>query len=182
MFELLFIIAVLAWLFFSALESVLSLPCAPTIVAAFVAVPFVLLLRYRTLLKFHGLQRVEQAGRPVPPEKFYWPAGRKKLGWRLVVATCVVVSVWPVALIYPARWHADGASIIGWISGLIAIVTLSESLAAGWLYVKASHWFDRRAPGFVGWIRRALYRFSGNHEFLGEEPLPGEKRRREKVY
>jgi len=68
------------------------------------------------------------------------------------------------------------------VSGLFAILAAAEVFAAGSLYLRASHWFDRHAPGFVGWARRALYRLSDNDEFLGEEPMPREKRRREKVY
>ncbi|MFM5984996.1 MAG: hypothetical protein ACKO9I_06670, partial [Sphaerospermopsis kisseleviana] len=63
-----------------------------------------------------------------------------------------------------------------------AILALGEALACGWLYIRASHWFDRHAPSLVGWMRRMLYRISDNHEFLGEEPFPRERRHREKVF
>ncbi|MFM8655573.1 MAG: hypothetical protein ACKOD5_00340, partial [Chthoniobacterales bacterium] len=74
------------------------------------------------------------------------------------------------------------SSVAGWISGLFAMLALSEALASGGLYVRASHWFDRHAPNFVGWTRRQLYRLTDNHEYLGEDPLPRERRRREKVF
>ncbi len=73
-------------------------------------------------------------------------------------------------------------SLAGWGSAFFAILAVAEALASGCLYVRASHWFDRHAPNFVGWTRRLLYRLSDNHEFLGEAPLPREQRRREKVF
>jgi hypothetical protein len=85
-------------------------------------------------------------------------------------------------MLSPAEWSASRASLVGWLAGAAGIVALAEVCAALWLYVRASQRFDRLAPRAVGWLRRGLYRISDNHEFLGEEPLPREKRRRESVY
>ncbi|MFM8789714.1 MAG: hypothetical protein ACKOEI_07670 [Chthoniobacterales bacterium] len=182
MFELLFLVALVAWLFFSALEFILSLPCAPTLIAAFVAVPLLAAIRYASMVRVHHLARVRPGLRPVPPEKFFWPLSRRKIGLRLAVASVCALVFWPMALIWPARGSTEIISVAGWISGLFAMLALSEALASGCLYVRASHWFDRHAPNFVGWTRRLLYRLSDNHEFLGEDPLPRERRRREKVF
>lgn len=182
MLELLFLIALVAWLFFSALEFALSLPCAPTLVTAFVLVPFLSVLRYFALARSYLLGRVRPEMRPVPPERFFWPLARRQIGVRFAAALACALAFWPAALLWPARWDVALSSVAGWISGVLAIVALGEALAAGCLYVRASHWFDRCAPSFVGWGRRLLYRISDNHEFLGEEPLPRERPRREKVY
>jgi len=181
-FEILFIIAVAAWLFFSAMEFLLTLPFAPTLIAAMIFVPVLSALRWRALVKAHRLSRLHPDTRPVPPERFYWPSQRRRIGKRLAVASAFSVLLWPVACLWPASAAADWSSFVGWTSGLFAILATAEVFAAGSLYFRASHWFDRHAPGFVGWARRALYRLSDNHEFLGEEPMPGEKPRREKVY
>lgn len=182
MFELLFLVALVAWLFFSALELILSLPCAPTLIAAFIVVPLLTAVRYTSMVRVHHLARVRPGSRPVPPEKFFWPLSRRKIGLRLAVASVCALVLWPVALIWPARGSMEIISVAGWISGLFAILALGEALASGCLYVRASHWFDRHAPNFVGWTRQLLYRLSDNHEFLGEDPLPRERRRREKVF
>ncbi|MGA0175104.1 MAG: hypothetical protein ACO3YO_03395 [Chthoniobacterales bacterium] len=182
MFEILFIIALAAWLFFSAMEFVLTLPFAPTLIAAVILVPLLAVVRWRALVRAHRLSRLHPTTRPVPPERFYWPAQRHRIGKRLAVAFLLSFLLWPVACLCPAGATADWPSFIGWTSGLFAVLATAEMLAAGSLYLRASHWFDRHAPRFVGWIRRGLYRLSDNHEFLGEEPFPVERRRREKVY
>ena len=181
-FELLFLIAIVAWVFFSALEFVLTLPCAPTIIAAAVLVPLLTIWRWHALIRAHGLSRLHPRTRPVPPERFCWPARRRVLGWRFGMASFAAILTWPAACLWPAGPGTDTSSLAGWASGLVAILATAEILASGWLYLRASHWFDRHAPRFVGLARRALYRLSDNHEFLGEEALPREKRRREKVY
>jgi hypothetical protein len=181
-FEILFIIALAAWLFFSTMEFVLTLPFAPTLIAAMIFVPLLTVLRWRALVRTHRLSRLHPHTRPVPPERFYWPSQRRRIGKRLAVASLLSLLLWPVACLCPAGATADWSSLVGWVSGLFAILATAEMFAAGSLYLRASHWFDRHAPGFVGWARRALYRLSDNHEFLGEEPMPREKRRREKVY
>ena len=98
-----------------------------------------------------------------------------------MASVCALI-LWPVALIWPARGSVEVLSLVGWASGFFSVLALAEALASGCLYVRASHWFDRHAPNFVGWTRRLLYRLSDNHEFLGEDPLPRERRRREKVF
>lgn len=182
MFELLFLIALVAWLFFSALEFVLTLSFAPTIIAAGILVPLLSLLRWHALVRAHGLLRLAPRTRPVPPERFYWLRSRRRLGRRIGIVLFVALFSWPVACLWPAELSADGSSLAGWLFGVLAIFAAAESCAACLLYLRASHWFDRHAPRFVGLVRRALYRLSDNHEFLGEEPLPRDKRRREKVY
>jgi hypothetical protein len=98
------------------------------------------------------------------------------------MSALVTLLAWPLALWQPAQWSIGHESITGWIAGAIGIIALSEACAATWLYVRASQRFDHLAPVAVGWLRRGLYRISDNHEFLGEEPLPRQKRARESVY
>ena len=182
MFELLFFIALVAWLFFSTFEFVLSLPCAPTLIAAFVLVPLLAIARYAALVRAHHLERVRPGSQPVPPERFFWPLARRRIGWRFIASFTSALALWPVAVLWPAGRELSVSSVAGWITGVLAILALGETLACGWLYIRASHWFDRHAPSLVGWMRRMLYRISDNHEFLGEEPFPRERRHREKVF
>jgi hypothetical protein len=181
-FELLFLIAFVAWLFFSTLEFVLSLPCAPTLIAAFALVPLLAFVRYAALVHTHHLERVRPGTQPVPPERFFWPYARRRIGSGFIASFASALAFWPFALLWPANAALSVSSLAGWITGALAIVSLGEALACGWLYIRASHWFDHHAPSLVGWMRRMLYRFSDNHEFLGDEPLPRERRLREKVY
>lgn len=182
MVELLFLVALVAWVVISVLEYLAGLPAAATLAAAAVVVPLLAPARLRALRRAGRLDFIRGTRRPVPPERFYWPVVRRHLGWRLALACLVAVAAWPVALAWPARAAADPASLTGWVAGLLGIASLAEALAAGWLYVKASQRFNRLKPGLVGWLRRGLYRLSDNHEFLGEEPLPRRKTERESVY
>jgi hypothetical protein len=182
MFELLFLVALLAWLFFSALEFAMSLPCAPTLIAACLLVPPSAVLRYAAMVRQHCLGRIHAGVQPVPPERFFWPLARRRIGRRAGLALSAALLLWPVAVFWPAGWEASPPSLLGWTAGALAIAALGEALASTCLYIRASHWFDRHAPNFVGWMRRLLYRMSDNHEFLGEAPLPRERRRGEKVF
>lgn len=182
MLELLFIVALVAWLAISVLQYLAGLPAAPTLLAAAVLIPSMVLWRSRVLARRGGIDFVRTQRRPLPPEKFYWPATRRHLGRRAGAAATATLIAWPLALWRPARWSVDGASVTGWLGGAAGIIALAEVCAALWLYVRASQRFDHLAPRAVGWLRRGLYRISENHEFLGEEPLPREKRARESVY
>lgn len=182
MLELLFIVALISWAVISALQFLAGLPAAPTLLAAALIVPVLAYWRLERLAKLGQIEFVRSRRRPLPPERFYWPATRRQLGRRTIGAMLLTLTTFPVALLYPARWSADAASITGWIAAAAAICALSEAIAGAWLYVRASQRFDHFAPRVFGWLRRGLYRLSDNHEFLGEEPLPRQKRRRESVY
>jgi membrane protease YdiL (CAAX protease family) len=182
MVELLFLVALVAWVAISVLEYLVGLPAAATLTAAAVLLPLLVPIRQRALAHKARLDFVRGKRRPVPPERFYWPVVRRSLGWRLTLACLLAASAWPLALACPARLALDPVSLTGWAAGALGIAALAEALASGWLYVKASQRFNRLKPGFVGWLRRGLYRLSDNHEFLAEEPLPRRKAERESVY
>lgn len=183
MLELLFLVALLSWAAISVLQYLAALPAAPTLLAATLLVPALAFLRGSRMAKRGGIEFIRREKRaPLPPERFYWPATRRWLGRRTVFAAVVAVATWPVALIWPARADLTAAAATGWIAAALAIVALAETTAGLWLYVKTSQRFNRQTPGFIGWLRRGLYRLSDNHEFLGEEPMPREKRAREAIY
>ena len=182
MFELLFIIALLAWAAISCLEFLAALPAAPTLAVAALTVPFLTAWRLRFLARRGHLDFVAARRRPLPPEKFYWPTTRRQLGWRTICSAIAAAAAWPLALTWPARWAPDAASVTGWIAAAVGVAAIAEMLAGAWLYVRASQRFHHLAPSALGWLRVGLYRLSDNHEFLGEEPLPRQKRARESVY
>lgn len=182
MFELLFIVALVAWGVISVLQYLAELPAAPTLLAAALLVPTLAAWRVRVLASQGRIDFVRTRRRPLPPERFYWPTTRRRLGWRTLVCAAVAAIACPIAIAWPANWSAAPASIAGWIAALIGIASLAEAAAGAWLYVRASQRFDRLTPTALGWLRRGLYRLSDNHEFLGEEPLPRQKRVRESVY
>ncbi|MBE2178852.1 MAG: hypothetical protein IAE97_00065 [Chthoniobacterales bacterium] len=182
MLELLFVIGFLAWLVISALQYLAQLPASGTLSAAAIMIPLIACVRMRILARAGGLDFVRGTRAPVPPERFYWPLVRHRLGWRTALSAAVAGAVWPMAFTHPARMDAAGGSLGGWLAGATAIVTTAEAVAGAWLYVRASQRFNRLKPGFIGWMRRGLYRLSDNHEFLSEEPLPRQKREREAVY
>jgi len=183
MLELLFVVALVSWAVFSVLQYLAALPAAPTLLAAAFLVPALAYFRARRIARRRRIGFVRRDRRPpLPPERFYWPATRRWLGRRTILAGVVAAVSWPVALVFPARAAADAASVAGGIAAALAIAALAEAAAGLWLYVRTSHRFNRQTPGPVGWLRRGLYRLSDNHEFLAEEPLPREKRAREAVY
>ena len=183
MLELLFIVAIVSWAVISIVQYLAALPAAPTLLAATFLVPVLALARGRRIAQRRNIQLARgKKGPPLPPERFYWPATRRWLGRRTIFAAVLAAAFWPAAIAWPARSAPDPASLAGWIAAFVAIAALAEAAAGLWLYVKTSQRFNRQTPGLVGWLRRGLYRFSDNHEFLGEEPLPREKREREAVY
>jgi hypothetical protein len=182
MFELLFLIAMITWAFITLIQYLAGLPAALTLLVATLAVPLLAYSRARTMARRHGLTTNRRAGPPLPPERFYWPATRHWLGWHCTLAALAAALAWPVTILWPARPAIDTASLLGWVSAMAAIIALAEAVAGLWLYVKTSQRFNRQTPTVIGWLRLGLYRISDNYEFLGEEPLPREKRVRESVY
>ncbi len=182
MLELLFIIAFIAWVVITALQYLAGLAAAPTLLAALLTVPILAIWRSRLLIRQAHLEFASARRRPLPPERFYWPSARRRLGWRIGLATFAALAAWPLAIAWPARWSIDSGSAMGWAAGAIALASLAELAAALWLYVRASQLFDHLAPTALGWLRVGLYRLSDNHEFLGEEPLPRRKIVRESIY
>jgi hypothetical protein len=183
MLELLFVVALVSWAVISVLQYLAALPAAPTLLAAAFLVPILAGFRARRVARRRKIESVRRGKRPpLPPERFYWPATRRWLGRRTIFAAGVAAALWPVAVIRPVRPAFDAAAPAEWAAALLAIAALAEAAAALWLYVTTSQRFNRQTPGLVGWLRRALYRLSDNHEFLAEEPLPREKRAREAVY
>jgi hypothetical protein len=183
MLELLFLIAIISWGVISVGQYLATLPAAPTLLAATLLVPVLALARGRQIARRRNILLGRGRRRmPLPPERFYWPATRRWLGRRTILAAGIAAAAWPAALVWPARNVPDAASLAGWTAAVVAITALAEAAAGLWLYVKTSQRFNRQTPGLVGWLRRGLYRLSDNHEFLGEEPMPREKRAREAVY
>jgi hypothetical protein len=183
MLELLFIIALISWAVISLLQFLAGLDAASALLAAALIVP-VLALRRARALAFTGHVDFVCSGRrrPLPPERFYWPSTRRWLGRRTLAAAIVAVAAWPLALLCPARASLAWDSLGGWFFSAAGMAALAEAAAGLWLYVKTSQRFNRQTPNLIGWLRRGLYHLSDNHEFLGEEPLPREKRKRESVY
>jgi hypothetical protein len=180
--ELLFIIAFIAWLVVTVLQYLAGLAAAPTLLVAALTVPILAVWRSRVLIRRAHLEFASARRRPLPPERFYWPSARRRLGRRIGVATFSALAAWPVAIAWPARWSMAAGSATGWAAAAMAIASLAELAAALWLYVRASQLFDHLAPTALGWLRVGLYRLSDNHEFLGEEPLPQRKSVRESIY
>jgi hypothetical protein len=182
MLEILFLIALVSWAVVSTLEFLAGLPAAGTLAAAALVIPLLTTFRFRRMARASHLELIGQTRRPVPPERFFWPAERNRLGWHATRTALAAAVSWPAALLWPAQQGLSTVSVSGWMTGTLAIIATSEAVAAGWLYIKASQRFNRLKPGFIGWLRRALYKLSDNHEFLGEEPLPRRKKQRESVY
>jgi hypothetical protein len=182
MLELLFLFALIAWAVITAFEFLASLPAGPAILPALLIVPVLAAVRANSIARARRLGFLHRRGRPLPPDRFFWPSTRRHLLRRAVLAAPVAAFMWALVLLRPQRLGPDAGSLAAWLAALVGTVAAAEALAAAAVHLRASQRFDPLAPGFVGLLRRGLYRLSDNHEFLGEEPLPREKRRRESVY
>lgn len=182
MLELLFLFALIAWGVITAFEFLASLPAGPAILPALVIIPVLAAVRARRIVRERQLDFIHRRGRPVPPERFFWPTNRRHLLRRAAFALPVAAMLWTLLLMRPQRLAPDVESLAGWLAALAGTLAAAEALAAAAVHLRASQRLDPLAPGFIGLLRRGLYRLSDNHEFLGEEPLPREKRTRESVY
>jgi hypothetical protein len=55
------------------------------------------------------------------------------------------------------------------------MLTLSRVISAITLFFKASQRFDAMSPTLVGLLRRAMYKLSGNYEYLAQKKRDPEK-------
>lgn len=182
MLELLFLVALVAWAVISAFEFLAALPSGPALVPALIALPVLAAVRARMIVQARQLDFINRRRRPVPPERFFWPTTRRQLLKRAAAASAVAFLMWTLVLLRPQRLEPDAASSAAWLAALVGTLAAAEFMAAMAVHLRASQRLDPLGPGLVGLLRRGLYRLSDNHEFLGEEPLPREKRQRESVY
>lgn len=176
MFEILFIFGVFGWLLGAACEFLSSLDAFPTILTAFILVPLLACADYLEMLNRLELGGLRQRRDPVPPERFYWTLHRSRLLHTLYWLGPLAILMWAAAIRYPAAFSADVPSLVGWFSGLLAVLATARLTSTCAVYVHASRWFDKMAPWAVGLCRRTLYRLSDNPDFLA----PDNPKRQEK--
>ena len=181
MMEILFLFGALGWLLGSCWEYLGTLDAFPTILVAFAAVPLLSCADYLTTLHRFELEGLDAQRGPVPPERFYWTIHRGQLRRALVLSGPLTLAAWAAAVEWPAALVSTPASLIGWISGGLAILATSRFIAASVVYVRASQWFDKMAPWAVGYCRRMMYRLSENPDFLGPEN-PSRKEKEKSIY
>ncbi len=169
MFEILFLVGLLAWLGAMLLEYLYTLPSFGTVAIGALLCPLVAAVDYLREKKRNCLQGVGRSRSANPPERFYWPWRRARLrrsiGWNALIAG----SAWCAVFFYPAGRGEPRAAWIGVAVGMLAILVTGRGLSRTILYFQACQWFDRMTPWIVGFCRRTLYRLSDNPEFL-EDP------------
>ena len=176
MFELLFLCGVFGLALGAVWEYVTSLPAFPTILVAAASIPLLAWADYLRLVPHLELTGMSRRRAPVPPERFYWLIGRSRLRRMMVFSGVLLVVAWGFAIWFPADLTATHSAVIGWTSGVLAIVASARFCSSAIAYVRASQWFDKMTPWAVGFCRRSLYRLSENPDFLS----PDDPRRREK--
>ncbi len=176
MFEILFIFGLFGWLLGAACEFLSSLAAFPTILTALILVPLVACADYLDTIHRLELGGMHQRRDPVPPERFYWTLYRGRLLRTALWTVPVAVVAWTAAIRWPADMTLDGVSLLGWLSGAVAVLSTARFCSRCAVYVRAARWFDKMAPWAVGVCRRTLYRLSDNPDFLS----PDNPRRREK--
>ncbi len=167
MVELIGIFAVIGWLVVLLVQFLYGLPFFWTVAVGVVIIPFAAFLDKQSAEARFRLGFIRQARKPVPPEKFLWPLIREAMGRRACLYVGVGLTAWGIALIFPANWSIDGASITGWIAAPVAYFASWKAASLITLYFQASQWFCAMTPGIVGFARRVLYRLSDNPEHLG---------------
>lgn len=173
MLELLFVLALIGLAVVRLAEWLYSLPCFPVLAAGLGIVPLLAIWEHSRLMRRHGLELLRSRRNFLPPERFYWAAQRRALGRQLAVLFVLAAGCW-----FPATFFPQAA---GWVFAGPALVFTGLATARAWLYVQASQTFSRLAPGFIGVIRRALFRISDNYDFLDEEN-PRCQQRKNSVY
>ena len=177
MFEILFIFGAFGWLLGAACEYLSGLAAFPTILVGFLLIPVLASADYLEVLNKLELAGLHQRREPVPPERFYWTLHRhgllRTIGWIGVLG----VASWFTAIRWPASFVPDMASLVGWVAGLLAVVSTARFTSHCAVYIRASRWFDKMAPWAIGACRRTLYRLSDNPDFLA--PDDAERRKKE---
>lgn len=181
MMEILFLFGALGWLLGSCWEYLGTLEAFPTILAGFASIPLLSCANYLATLHRYELEGLHARRGPVPPERFYWTLYKGQLRRALAWSGPLAVAAWALAVRWPATFALDGASLVGWLSGALAIVSTARFIASSVVYVRASQWFDKMAPWAVGFCRRAMYRLSDNPDFLGPEN-PTRKEKEKSIY
>jgi hypothetical protein len=177
--EVLVIFGLISCIFLAFLQWLSSLPVFPALVAGAILCPFLSIRDYELLVRALRLQGHLSKRDPIPPERFYWPAQKRRLGRLFLLCSFVSLSVWCNAAILPASLQMSVASVAGWLNALAGILTLTRAISTGALYFQASQWFDPSSPTVVGLLRRAMYRLSDNYEYLRPTRRDPEK---EEVY
>lgn len=175
MIEILFLFGLLGWLLGMAWEYLSALPAFPTIIVGMFAVPLLCWGDYLATLQRLELERLGKAEEPIPPERFYWELRKGRVLAALPLLAALSAAMWAVALKSPAEGTLSQGSLVGWLSGALAMGTAARFVAWSVIYVRASHWFNRMAPWAVGVCRNALYRVSENPDFLAPKKPGGEE-------
>ncbi len=181
MLEILFIFGMLGLLLGQLWEYLSALPAFPTLLVAFFAVPLLTRADYLNLRERFRLEGLAQDRLPVPPERFYWTLQKRQLRHVVCLLPVVVAVAWFVALRWPADLALTLSALVGWVAGIVAILSTIRLIAAGTLYVRASQWFDKMAPWAVGLYRTTMYRISENPDFLGPDN-PQQQEKEKSVY
>lgn len=172
MFEILFIIGVMAWLMELLLEYLFPLPVFPTLLTALLSIPALTYLDYHIALTRQYLTGVEQERSPVPPEVFRWNLVRPHWKKQILASALILPLGWLPIFWFPAQLEASFSSFIGWICGAIAIFSTSILFSRLTLYFRVAQWFDEMTPRIAGWFWNMMYRISGNHEYLPQKKEP----------
>jgi len=181
MFELLFIIAIIALGIIQCLIWISNLPAAPTIAFAAIAAPLLAYVIYQKAAALPSLAFLKRRGVALPPDHASWTIARRRL--RPMVFGCLALSLaaWPLAILFPAQLNFTATSLAGWLTGLLGTGALGAFLGLSLLYLRASQKLDPMLPNPVGVLRRWAYRISDNPEFLGNS-YPDRERKERSVY
>jgi hypothetical protein len=179
MVEVLVIFGLISCIFLALLQWLSSLAVFPALVAGAILSPLLSIRDYGYLVRALGLHGSLAKRDPIPPERFYWPAQKRRLGQLFLLCMFLSFSAWCNTAILPASSEMNVASVTGWLNAVAGILTLTRAISTATLYFRASQWFDASSPKVVGLIRRAMYKLSDNYEYLRPTKRDREK---EEVY
>jgi hypothetical protein len=177
--EVLVIFGLISCIFMAFLQWLSSLAVFPALVAGAILSPLLSIRDYDYLVRALKLQGHLSKRDPIPPERFYWPAQKRRLGQLFLLCVFVSLSAWCNAAILPASLEMNVASLAGWLNTVAGTLTLTRAISTGTLYFRASQWFDASSPTVVGLLRLAMYKLSDNYEYLRPTKRDPEK---EEVY
>jgi len=172
MFEIVFVLGLIAWMLDLLFEYLFPLPVFPTLVTALLTIPVLTWFDYSIALPRQFLTGVEKNRAPVPPEVFRWNLVRPRWKKQIIVCTLLLPVGWLPIFWFSARLDFSFSSLVGWFCGAIAIASTSILFSRLTLYFRVAQWFDEMTPRIAGWFWNLMYRLSDNHEYLPEKKEP----------
>ncbi|HSI86315.1 MAG: hypothetical protein ACAI35_07975 [Candidatus Methylacidiphilales bacterium] len=128
--------------------------------------PPMVVVNYLTAVRMLPIGFVRREGEPLPPEIYYWVVTRDKVWASIRILLLAMPLGWAAAFLRPPALPMLYEGLCNWCIALVVVLATARLLALSFLYIIASQTIDRSSPRFIGTLRRWLYQFTSNPDFL----------------